>query len=523
MPSATIWPDPEPTAESEVGNDQTASPSLPMILVPAADLAALRIFWPTSLPLVPLEEAPHGFVLDQGEGPQALASPPALLLALLAASPAGLALMERFGHWVAERTAERPPPPRLVRDPADLTPALAGLAEVAMVKLGAQAGLAVSALRSLAELRRVREDQQQRLTALEDFVTASHRQPHELAFNEARDPGAAQLELGGRDGPQRISQLLPVASLGVSAIALHLGQPALTDIAELKVTLESVEDGMEHATWHVPPELHGAGWIILGLERGIAGLRRTLRLVLRVPAFQGTALLSLGGPQPLPMFRVCDAAGAPVAPASLALQVWIGLPGVPPPADAVDRLPEGVSPPAPMAAPPLLAVPAPPPPAPPPPAPPTAEGPRLGTGVQFAQVRLDELHEDPSYRHLDLSVLGLGTGPHDWPHVKFKVSEMRGIHALEFRRGAGWPEMFEEFPEAEVDAFSEVWRLRDISRAEPVLESLPATADRALLRSLLEVLPELIETLGVQGDLTPEAAIAWRDAVFRKTRSPSPG
>lgn len=521
MPTSTIWPHPEPGPGNEVGNDYAAGPALPMLLVPAADLAALRSLWPANLPLVSVHDAPHGFALDQGKGPQDLQSPPVLPLAMLATSPAGLALMERFAGWVADRTGEAPPRPCLVTGAPTLIPALAGLAEAAMAKLCSQAGLAVTALRSLAELRRVREDQQQRLTALEDFITASNRQPHELAFAEAQDPESTQLELGGRDRPLSVSQLLPVPSLGVSAIALHLGQPSLTDIAELTVTLETVEDGMEHATWRVPPESQGAGWIMLGLERGIPGLRRTLRLVLRVPRFQGTALLSLGSPQPLPMFRVCGEGGAPLAPASLAFQVWTGLPGVPPPPDAVDCLPEGVTPPA---APPTAA--APPAAAPvllsPPLTLPTEE-PAFGTGAQFGQVRLDELHEDPTYRHLDLSVLSLGAGPHDWPHVKFKVSEMRGVHALEFRRGAGWPEMFEEFPEAEVDAFSEVWRLRDISRAGPVVERLPAAADRALLQALLELLPELIETLGVQGDLSPEAATAWRDAVFRKTRTPPPG
>lgn len=139
--------------------------------------------------------------------------------------------------------------------------------------------------------------------------------------------------------------------------------------------------------------------------------------------------------------------------------------------------------------------------------------------VEFARLRLDEVYQDANYRHLDLSIEELRAGAAAWPHVKFKLSEMRGVQALEFRRGPGWPEMFRRFPEAKRDAYGEVWRLGDLARAPALIAALPQEVDRLLLTTLVGLLPHLVQTLATQRAITPEAAASWR-----LTRSaPRPG
>lgn len=472
-------------------------------MVPESDIKSIQQWWPSGVVLTVLSRNADGFSFRRSDKIADLAVPPHWWLALIGSSDAGIAELTRFAVWAKEQSGQACPEPRWLTGPDAAVAALAALHAGALVLLCRQAELAVTSLRSLAELRRVREDQQQRLTALEDFISTSNLQPHENAFVEAQDAERPPLELGRRGGVRRVTQVLPVSSLGVTAIALHLGQPSFTRVADLTVTLETLEDGEECATWTVPPDDQGAGWIILGLEYGISGLRRTLRLVLEVPEFQGTCIVSLGGPQALPMFRIADSSGQPLADVCLALQIWTGLPGVSPPLNAVHRFPDTSSRVASFQD---VAGESPSP----------ASDPKgdisgeNGTTAEFVNVRLDERYEDSVYRHLDLSVEYLTTAEHEWPHVKFKISEMYGVYSLEFRRGAGWPEMFNQFPQGQVDEFSEVWRLRDLSTAPTAIADLPSHADRSLLQTLLLLLPNLVELAGGQGDLSHEAGLKWR-------------
>lgn len=133
-----------------------------------------------------------------------------------------------------------------------------------------------------------------------------------------------------------------------------------------------------------------------------------------------------------------------------------------------------------------------------------------GSSVGFARLRLDEVYQDANYRHLDVSIEELRVGAAAWPHVKFKLSEMRGVQALEFRRGPGWPEIFQRFPDAKRDAYGEVWRLGDLARAPALIAALLQEVDRLLLSTLVGLLPHLVQTLATQGAITPEAAASWR-------------
>ncbi|MGH7003050.1 MAG: DUF6212 domain-containing protein, partial [Alphaproteobacteria bacterium] len=127
-----------------------------------------------------------------------------------------------------------------------------------------------------------------------------------------------------------VSQILPVASAGVSALAIHFDRVSPRDDATLSAQLVTMEDMSVVESWVVPLAKLKQGWNHLGLSRTLAGLRRTLNLRLQVEgADDELPLLSLGGLQPLEMFQVRDAANdTPLLKNSLAMQVWCGMPGV---------------------------------------------------------------------------------------------------------------------------------------------------------------------------------------------------
>jgi hypothetical protein len=127
-----------------------------------------------------------------------------------------------------------------------------------------------------------------------------------------------------------------VASRGVSAIALHLAPTPFSPEAVATIRLSSLEDGIERATWRLAARDLKPGWQVLGLDRAITGLSRTLSLAVEVTG--GTLAISLGGHQPLPSFRVSGEDTGAMAPRSLAFKVWTGLPGVMPPVTGVDHL-----------------------------------------------------------------------------------------------------------------------------------------------------------------------------------------
>jgi hypothetical protein len=304
----------------------------PCILVAAADLPRAGALAAFPLPILPVSLDDHGHpVVCHPDGTSPLPALPPLALVALAFSAEGAALLRLLPAELGD-PAGAPPLAELPPDsPIEAALALLGGAEALLRR---HAGLLTSTLRSLAELRVVHDDHQRRLAELESVLSRANRQELELAFDEppVAESGTLRLAAG-----ETLRQLLPVASRGVAAVALHLADAPGPVGGSLLVALESLEDGVRHASWHLPLGGLGAGWQVLGLPRGIPGLRRSLRLSVSL-AGEGEASLSLGDLQPLPMFRAEDVAGVPLAAASLAFRVLAGLPGLPPPRQALDHL-----------------------------------------------------------------------------------------------------------------------------------------------------------------------------------------
>ncbi len=97
------------------------------------------------------------------------------------------------------------------------------------------AELTTTLFRQLSESRQANEELQNRFAALEAFIDRHGLQPFELAFiNPPIDDDTEPNVLATASGA-RISQILPVASVGVSAIALHIAKAAPRSDAILNV------------------------------------------------------------------------------------------------------------------------------------------------------------------------------------------------------------------------------------------------------------------------------------------------
>ncbi|WP_203076102.1 DUF6212 domain-containing protein [Falsiroseomonas ponticola] len=331
-------------ASSEAGAAPLRPPALPpslvaamrepVLLIAAVEFNLARDVLAVPVPVLAIEhDAATGLVVHAEGGRFPLPAMPPLCVAALAFTEEGEAALRLAIEQAAGGDAV---PPVTRMQPGDAMGLATAVVSGTTAVLRRQAALLAGSLRSLGQLRAAHDDHQGRLAQLEAYVARDNRQDFDQVFAEepAGDEDAA-IRLGRGANLGALTQLLPIASRGVSAIALHLeAAPAAPD-AVLVVRLTSLEDGQDRAAWRLPAARLSAGWQVLGLERALTGLSRTLRLSVEVP--EGTLALSLGGNQPLPAFRVSGEDGAALAPRSLAFRVWTGLPGVMPPVTGIDH------------------------------------------------------------------------------------------------------------------------------------------------------------------------------------------
>ncbi|WP_210489367.1 DUF6212 domain-containing protein [Microvirga antarctica] len=236
---------------------------------------------------------------------------------------------KRLLDWLRDRGVPVPPPVvewhsgREVDTVALIVQKLAGL-------LVSDAKRIASSTRELSALRILNDNLQNRFATIESFLDRQGLQPFDLAFSNEPVSSSSRSNVLADASQDGISQILPVASAGVSAVAIHFERLGKRDESVLHAELVTMEDGRVVETWVVALSKCTAGWNHFGLSKSLAGLRRTLKLRLRVEgADDEMPLLSLGGLQPLDMFHVRDTAhNASLVKNSLALQVWCGMPGV---------------------------------------------------------------------------------------------------------------------------------------------------------------------------------------------------
>ncbi|MDY0870930.1 DUF6212 domain-containing protein [Dongia rigui] len=274
----------------------------------------------------------HILTRDVSGQDQRLAEAPVQLAAIIAFDQSERELVDRAGDWLQKRRNGSVPTPQLIA-PDDVMGFAASILGTAQQLAQRSAELTTSLFRQLADARQANEDLQNRFAALEAFIDRAGLQPFDIAFinppvEDETEPNVLATASNGS-----ISQILPVASTGVSAIALHIAKATPRGEGIFRATLQSVEDGRMIENWSVPISELNPGWMTLALQKSIAGLRRTLRLIISVEGHKADLpTLSLGNAQPLPLFRLQDAdLRQSISSSSLALQVYVGLPGVVPP------------------------------------------------------------------------------------------------------------------------------------------------------------------------------------------------
>ncbi|WP_158600867.1 DUF6212 domain-containing protein [Teichococcus wenyumeiae] len=180
--------------------------------------------------------------------------------------------------------------------------------------------------RELYQLRQAHENLQDQFNALEGFLSRKNLQPTELIFeNPVIEDQGGRHQAGAMT---RLTQILPVSSLGLSAIEICvLGDGHEEKIAsDISVQLRTLEDGAVRGEWRLPRKMLTPGWITLGLPKTLSGMRRTPELVISCGPDSDLSAFGLGPVQPIHEFCVaCD--GGRTLPHSLAFKAWSGLPG----------------------------------------------------------------------------------------------------------------------------------------------------------------------------------------------------
>ncbi|MBN9673834.1 hypothetical protein JF539_25990 [Labrenzia aggregata] len=195
--------------------------------------------------------------------------------------------------------------------------------------VGRVASFSASFTAELALLRREREALLENYRALEDAFQARNWEPLAETFVhdpyvDPKDEGIGQLLASGF-----IDQLLPVSSLGVAGIALHLSSVP-KDGGALSVTLSYVESEETVAEWTVDYKNLVTGWNYFSLPRACGGAARTLRLRVSTSGTE-TIGLSLGYPIASERYTTRSNVEHPdLDLRPLAFRVYTGVPGVAP-------------------------------------------------------------------------------------------------------------------------------------------------------------------------------------------------
>ena len=267
-----------------------------------------------------------------------LTLPPMMLVGIAAGEP-GSGRVKRVIEWLEKKGAKLPPVVAWRRgtEAEALTVIAQSLGHLVSQGTARRARTTQEVMR----LRKANGELQYRFAVAEDALFRSGANPHDLAFvNDPASDVAQHVLLSETEAG--IAQVLPVGSNGVAGIGIHFGSMSESWSGTLMAQLSTLEDGRIIERWVVPVDRMVEGWNILGLNRTISGLDRTLELLLtRQSAEERLPPVSLGSGQALIAYQIRDvASGQPALRNSLALQIWKGLPGTRNPTQANVHMPQ---------------------------------------------------------------------------------------------------------------------------------------------------------------------------------------
>ena len=329
-------------AATESGSSSTGliDKNKPFVLVPLGEMTQLRSKVPDALEVYGIEavgktmvvlRTGSGICLQQDTAPMSC-------VGFLTNDAEGLEQLSTVRRLFEDWSDCVFPEPRMLR----LTVPAKGfdilLATTVLDRLNAYAGHVSRLSRELFHFRTEHENLLNAFAAIEGYLSATNIQPYRMVFENL--PASPHSIVS----PVFVRQLLPVSSLGLSTVEIHVGdwQRSVQMVAGLSIELRTIEDGQLHETWRLPLEDIVPGWLALPFKSGLVGHPRTPELVIRPIANIGVLPdLALGELQPLRDFQAEStvAGEQPSWGRSLALRLWAGIPGVRPPALTV-RLPE---------------------------------------------------------------------------------------------------------------------------------------------------------------------------------------
>lgn len=252
--------------------------------------------------------------------------PPIFSAAIVASDADSLSLAADAASWLRSHGSRFIPEPAIVtcQQSAQLAADVAGKMAEHFVD---QAEFITMLSREISSFRTSNERLQNNFQAAEAVLARKGLQAYDLDFvNEPVDTRSNVLTEATHN---RIAQILPVGSTGVSAVGIHLTELPPRGRGVLEAQIISLEDGIVLDSWNIAISALHSGWNVFGFEKSLAGLPRTLELTISGAGGAELPRLSLGAPQVIERFRVHDAdSRQSLADASLALQVWTGLAAV---------------------------------------------------------------------------------------------------------------------------------------------------------------------------------------------------
>ncbi len=201
----------------------------------------------------------------------------------------------------------------------------AGLCERLVESQAADARRIVQLQKELVALRAIHEEAQITFSQLSDYIAQVHLPEEQLLY--AAEPSHIAIYPQGKDRFQ-VEQILPVPSLGLAALELHVHSAGAGETGRLHVTLQALEDGQQLGAWSLKSGGLKPGWVRLDLSHAVTGSRRSVLLSVRWE----------GGPKSAPSLSLTDQRlvkecwlkvnDNAVVQRTLALKVWSGLPGL---------------------------------------------------------------------------------------------------------------------------------------------------------------------------------------------------
>jgi len=202
-----------------------------------------------------------------------------------------------------------------------LAEGLAGMAN----DLAAQRRFAGGLALELATYRREFDRLQRCFASLEEHIASRSYPQHTEVFEYP--PSSMTTGHGAMPAARSLIQYLPVDSVGVATLSIHLGSVPSSGAEPLRIKLQAIETGHIYGDWAIAAATVSSGWINLALDRGIDEPALSLVIVAEWPAEAPAWALTLGPPHPQPEF-CARYEGGEFLRSPLALRVFAGLPGV---------------------------------------------------------------------------------------------------------------------------------------------------------------------------------------------------